>query len=94
MNSSELLILRLLQAQPRGAFGLELVATEPTHLNRSTIYIFLGRLQEQGLVRAMRDERTGHHGVSRPRYLLTAEGKRALRDADTAEVSGFGAAEV
>ena len=46
---TELLILRLLKNEPTGMYGLEFVKASDNTLKRGTVYVTLGRMEEEGL---------------------------------------------
>jgi DNA-binding PadR family transcriptional regulator len=72
------MILRLLTDEG-DLYGLELVERSGGALKRGTVYVTLTRMEEKGLVRALRDPAEGAHaGLPRPRYRVTALGARAL----------------
>ncbi len=77
-SEKEALILELLAA--RGSlYGLELVEFSRGALKRGTVYVTLGRMQDKGLVRQLEDRSPDDHaGMPRPRYQLTAVGRRTL----------------
>jgi PadR family transcriptional regulator, regulatory protein PadR len=78
-SDKEALILSLL-AKGDPLYGLQLVELSEGLLKRGTIYVTLGRLQDKGLVRASTDgDPSGHPGMPRPRYRITAHGSRALQ---------------
>jgi DNA-binding PadR family transcriptional regulator len=78
-SKKEMTILELL-AQRGTLYGLELVGLSNGSLKRGTIYVTLGRMQDKGLVQLVEDQEPDEHaGMPRPRYRLTALGKRALR---------------
>ncbi|MGH7869611.1 MAG: PadR family transcriptional regulator [Candidatus Dormibacteraceae bacterium] len=79
---TELLVLGLLRDEPRGLYGLEMVRASNGDLARGTVYVLLGRLEEKGYVRSWVKEQPDHPGLPRPRYALTAKGRRVLEAAD------------
>ncbi len=75
-TGKEALILELL-ARRGELYGLELVALSEGRLKRGTVYVSLGRLQAKGWVQVVADEAAGEHaGLPRPRYRLSAAGKK------------------
>jgi DNA-binding PadR family transcriptional regulator len=74
----EALVLALL-AEHGDLYGLELVTLSKGALKRGTVYVTLGRMEEKGLLRSLRDPEAGRHGgLPRRRYRLTALGSQAL----------------
>jgi DNA-binding PadR family transcriptional regulator len=69
-------------------YGLSLVKASNGKLSRSSIYITLGRLEEQGFVRTIEDPSVGSSRLSRSQYKLTGLGQRVLA---AAEIMEFGA---
>jgi DNA-binding PadR family transcriptional regulator len=78
---TELLILRMLNDELEGMYGLELVKASNGKLKRGTVYVTLGRMEEKGFVRSHRTRDERHPGLPRPRYSLTGLGHRALEAA-------------
>lgn len=72
--------LRILQHEPRGAIGIDIVAKSDGVLSRGSIFVVLGDLEEQGLVRAKRVRTSGR--PPRPRYSITAQGLRVLVESE------------
>lgn len=75
-SKTEIQILGLLQKGER--YGLELIHESGGKLKRGTVYVTLGRLEDRGLVRSRVVKKAFHPGIPRPRYRLTAGGKRML----------------
>lgn len=70
-------VLKVLQEEGRGMYGLEIVERSSGRLGRASIYVWLARLEEKQFVRVRR--RTSNHpGLPRPIYAITAAGQRAL----------------
>jgi DNA-binding PadR family transcriptional regulator len=76
-SRKELEVLKVLQAERQGAYGLDIVSKSEGLVGRTTIYILLGRLEEKGFVRQKKTE-DFHPGRPRRIYVITAEGARAL----------------
>jgi DNA-binding PadR family transcriptional regulator len=76
-SGKELEVLKIMEAEPRGAYGLDIVSKSEGRVGRTTIYILLGRLEEKGFVRVKKTE-DFHPGRPRRIYVITAEGARAL----------------
>jgi DNA-binding PadR family transcriptional regulator len=79
---SEMVVMRILQGNPQGAYGLEIVMESNGEVKRGSVYVLLGRLEEKGFVRVLPSKRTREAlGPARPQYQLTAEGSRVLSTA-------------
>jgi DNA-binding PadR family transcriptional regulator len=77
-------ILRLLAAHPRGLYGLQLVDKSQGRVKRGSVYVYLGRLKDDGLVKVAGESApAGAGGLPRPLYRITAIGRRVL-DAEEA----------
>ena len=75
-NARELLILALLwEAVPAEMTGMQLVERSDGELAPGTIYLWLGRLDERGLVRS----RLMGPRSARRLYTVTASGRHAIR---------------
>lgn len=70
----------LQQLVVREKYGLELVADSDGELSRNAVYVFLGRMEEKGLIEG-REAPTppGKSGPPRRVYKATGLGERALR---------------
>jgi DNA-binding PadR family transcriptional regulator len=84
--TKELLVLGLLRDTPKGLYGLELVRASDGRLQRGTVYVTLGRLEEKGYVKSIVHGKSDHPGLPRPRYSLTAQGQRVL---EAAQIMGL-----
>jgi PadR family transcriptional regulator, regulatory protein PadR len=84
-SGRELEVLRILQSEPSGMYGLEVVEASRGSIGRASIYVLLGRLEEKGFVKVAKTT-ASHPGMPRPIYKVTGEGQRAL---GAAEVRGF-----
>lgn len=73
LNTSERLIIELLGGQPRGMLGLEMIKASNGKLKRGTIYIWLARLEEQGIVESQYEDPAAV--IARHRYRLSRRGK-------------------
>lgn len=82
----ELLVLTLLRDEPQGLYGLELVKNSGGRLKRGTVYVTLMRLEDKGFVQS-HVQPAAHAGLPRPRYTLTAPGKRVLEAANLVGIS-------
>jgi hypothetical protein len=78
LTARSLETLRILQCEPRGAHGLDIVAKSDGLLSRASIYVVLGDLEEQGWVRAKRARKSGR--LPRPRYSITTRGLAVLTE--------------
>ncbi len=79
-GARERLILRDLLVNP-WAYGLELVERSGGLLKRGTVYVTLGRLEQEGLLDSLEETTTPDHvGIPRRVYTLTDQGRaEALR---------------
>ena len=85
----ELLVLRHLNNEPAGMYGLQLVNNSNGKLKRGTVYVTLGRLEEKGFVESRTKPNGKHSGLPRPLYRITGLGQRALA---AGELMGLGVA--
>jgi DNA-binding PadR family transcriptional regulator len=76
-SGKELEVLRLLQGEPRGMYGLEVVGRSGGTVGRTSVYVLLGRLEEKGFVR-VRKATSKHPGLPRRIYSISAEGQRVV----------------
>jgi DNA-binding HxlR family transcriptional regulator len=84
--TKELLVLSLLRDEPMGLYGLEIVKASNGRLQRGTVYVTLGRLEEKGFVKSAVNRKPDHPGLPRPRYSLTGQGQRVL---EAAQIMGL-----
>ncbi len=78
LPSKEALILELL-VQEKEMYGLQLVAASGRRLNRGTVYVTLGRMEEKGYVVSRVDPAPPDAGgLPRRVYEATAFGRRVL----------------
>jgi DNA-binding PadR family transcriptional regulator len=84
--TKELLVLSLLRDEPMGLYGLEIVKASNGRLQRGTVYVTLGRLEEKGYVKSAVNRKPDHPGLPRPRYSLTGQGRRVL---EAAQIMGL-----
>jgi DNA-binding PadR family transcriptional regulator len=76
---SEMIVMRILQGAPTGAYGLEIVSDSAGAVKRGSVYVLLGRLEEKGFVRVLPGKKSRDlQAPTRPQYQLTAEGSRVL----------------
>lgn len=91
-TASEMLVMRILQDEPRGLYGLQVVEHSDGVVKRGSVYVLLGRLEEKGFVRVIRPKaETGLPGMPRPIYQLTGQGSKVLAAAETIGLSFSGA---
>lgn len=91
-TASEMLVMRILQNEPRGLYGLQVVEQSDGVVKRGSVYVLLGRLEEKGFVRVLRPKsETGLPGMPRPIYQLTGQGSKVLAAAETIGLSFAGA---
>ncbi|MBS0417035.1 MAG: helix-turn-helix transcriptional regulator [Proteobacteria bacterium] len=85
---TEMVVMRILQGKPGGAYGLEIVAASNERVKRGSVYVLLGRLEEKGFVRVLKTRpEPGYDGPPRPQYQLTAEGTRVMTAAEAIGMS-------
>lgn len=88
----EMQVLHILQGKPRGTYGLDIVEESDGMIKRGSVYVLLGRLEEKGFVRVVRQQtETKHSGPARPIYRLTGEGSRVLAAAEAIGLRFVGA---
>ena len=76
----------LTQLLGREKYGLELVADSGGVLKRTSIYVLLGRLEDQGLIEGAESPvPPGKTGPARRVYRVTADGRRRLAAHEAAE---------
>ena len=80
LPAKALLALDILQSEPRGLYGLDVVARSHGRLSRASIYIVLGDLEARGLVNGKRVIEPGW--IPRPLYTISARGLHALADCE------------
>ena len=81
---AEMLVLRLLQSETGGMYGLEIVEASEGAVKRGSVYVLLGRLEEKGFVKAQKPKTAPEHpGLPRPIFKLTADGVRVLAAAES-----------
>lgn len=73
LNNQKALVLRLLAGRDAPTCGSELIEESP-HLQRSSVYVVLHRLENDRLVAATTDE------GNRVQYQLTKKGRAALQE--------------
>lgn len=76
-NETQILVLSILDAQPR-LYGLQIVAASGGQIKRGSVYELLLSLQNRELVIRHDDPMAGHPGPPRPSYTLSERGQRML----------------
>ena len=78
-TDAEQVVMRILQSEPKGLYGLQIVEQSRGVIKRGSVYVLLGRLEKKGFVEAARlPAARNHSGLVRPIYQLSAEGVRTL----------------
>ena len=82
-TKGEMVVMRILQNEPAGMYGLEIVESSNKAIKRGSVYVLLGRLEEKGFVKMQRPKADPTYpGLPRPTYRLTAEGMRVVSAAE------------
>ena len=84
----ELEVLRLLQSAGKGMYGMEVVQKSRGSVDRTTVYVYLGRLEEKGYVQVIRPTTRRNPGLQRPIYNLNGLGARAIQAAEMVGMIG------
>lgn len=80
---AEMEVMRMLQNETKGMYGLEIVEASKNAIKRGSVYVLVGRLEEKGFVKSHRPAADpAYPGLPRPIYKLTAEGMRVLSAAE------------
>ena len=82
-SEKEAAVLRLLISNPE-MFGLEMV-NACVGLKRGTIYVTLGRMEDEGWVKSRTQKDRNSSGLPRRLYSITGLGQRALAAREAAE---------
>lgn len=90
LSKKAALIIQLLRENPKGMYGLDLVRASNGRLGRGTVYIHLGRLEEEGLVES-KLVRDTNSGIERPLYKLSRRGSHIPIGDSPGELSHAGA---
>jgi DNA-binding PadR family transcriptional regulator len=90
-SARELEVLRLLQSAGKGMYGMEVVEKSQGSVDRTTVYVYLGRLAEKGYVHVIRPTAGKHPGLQRPIYNLNGLGARAIQAAEMVGMIGAAA---
>jgi DNA-binding PadR family transcriptional regulator len=78
-----MLVMRLLQDEAGGMYGLEIVDASKGAVKRGSVYVLLGRLQDKGYVKVSHPKSAPDHpGLPRPIYRLTADGMKVIAAAE------------
>lgn len=68
-------------------FGLEMVRRSEGRLKRAVIYVFLHRMEKQGLVHSRVDDQHENRGPPRRKYRITALGRKAFAARQAAQLA-------
>jgi DNA-binding PadR family transcriptional regulator len=90
-SARELEVLRLLQSAGKGMYGKEVVEKSHGSVDRTTVYVYLGRLAVKGYVQVIRPTSGKHPGPQRPIYNLNGLGARAIQAAEMVGMIGAAA---
>lgn len=72
--------MQILQNNPKGCYGLQVVGDSHGAINRGSIYVLLGKLVMMGFVDLVKPKvDPDYPGKPRPIYRLNADGKKVLR---------------
>ena len=79
LSGKERIALRLLRNARKEMYGLDLVGASGGQLGRATIYIVLGRMEENGYITSRKPrEWLDFPGLPRSLYKITGRGERIL----------------
>jgi DNA-binding PadR family transcriptional regulator len=90
-SGRELEVLQLLQSAGRGMSGTEVAEKSHGSVDRTTVYVYLGRLEEKGYVHVTRPTTGRNSGLQRPIYKLNGLGARAIQAAEMVGMIGAAA---
>lgn len=76
-SRNEVEVLQLL-AGGRELYGLEMIKRSGGALKRNSIYVVLGRMEDQGLIKGREVKAPGTPGLPRRQYKITGHGQQAL----------------
>jgi PadR family transcriptional regulator, regulatory protein PadR len=82
-SRNEVEVLRLLAG--RELYGLELIRRSEGALKRNSIYVVLGRMEDQGYIKGREVKEPNTPGLPRRLYKITGIGERALAMWDAAQ---------
>ena len=90
LSTKEALILKLLIDEGREMYGLEMVERSNDNLKRSTVYVFLARMEKKGYIKSKLDPgaaslNASARGTSRRMYKIQKFGRRAYAALQAAE---------
>lgn len=77
-SGNEVEVLRLLVGG-RELYGLEMIKRSKGALKRGSIYVVLGRMEDEGFVKGREVKEEGSPGMPRRLYRITGLGQRALQ---------------
>ena len=89
-SGNEVEVLRLL-AGGRELYGLEMIKRSDGALKRNSIYVVLGRMEDQGFIKGREVKKKGTPGMPRRLYKVTGLGQRALAAWEAAQSAWAGA---
>lgn len=89
-SRNEAEVLQLL-AGGRELYGLELIKRSGGTLKRNSIYVVLGRMEDQGLIKGREVKVEGAPGLPRRLYRITGLGERSLSTWNAAQAAWSGA---
>jgi DNA-binding PadR family transcriptional regulator len=90
-SGKELEVLRHLNSELKGMYGLQVVERSGGAIGRASVYILLSRLEDKGYVSVTRPKTADHPGMPRPIYKINALGKKALAIAEAVSLGFAGA---
>ncbi len=80
ISEKQAIILKLLQDGGE-MYGLEMIDMSGGHLKRGSVYVFLDRMEDAGLIKSrMRQTPEGKQGPPRRVYKISGLGSRALAE--------------
>ena len=83
-SGNEVEVLWLL-AGGRELYGLEMIKRSKGTLKRNSIYVVLGRMEDQGFIKGREVKEKGTPGMPRRLYRITGLGQRALAAREAAQ---------
>lgn len=83
-SRNEVEVLRLLIGG-RELYGLELLRKSEGALKRGSVYVVLGRMEDQGFVKGREVKEEGSPGMPRRLYKITGLGQTALQAHEAAQ---------
>ena len=80
LSNKEALILKMLIANPKERYGLDLVGASDGLLKRGTVYVTLSRMEEKGFVESRREDADiAASSIPRRLYKPTGRGVQVFR---------------